>query len=448
MDDLRSGSIRRLWNKYLWAALGSAVVCSIYATVDLIIVGQYEGPDGAAAMAVVAPLWSIVMSIGILFAVGGSVMYGVSRGAEKGDENEYFSATLLGSLAVSALLVILCRCFRLPLFRLFGADEALMPIVLAYADWLTWFLPFFLVGQVLIFFLRNDGAPMLATAAVVACGVTNIIGDYLLVFTCDMGAEGAGLATVLCQVLAVLVMCSHFFRKRCRLRFVRPRRFFRLVAQAIRAGLSPFIVDFSITISTVLFNNQIMRYAGANELAVYGSAANFNLFIQSILYGVGGALQPIASTNLGAKLYDRIRHILRLALLSGMALSAAFCLVAELFPVFILRLYMDVTPEILVDGPRILRTLAGGIFFLGLNITASYYLQSVLRTGYALTVSLMRGVIVCVPLLFGLPLLFGFDAIWWTIPISEAVTAAVAALLIFKTNKGFDRLPPPETDAA
>lgn len=440
MSDLRTGDIRKLWNKYLWAALGSAIVCSIYATVDLIIVGQYEGPAGAAAMAVIAPLWSIVMSIGILFAVGGSVMYGVSKGAGKGDENEYFSATLLGSILVSVLLVILCRVFRLPLFRLFGANEALMPLVLGYADWLTWFLPFFLVGQVLIFFLRNDGVPMLATGAVVACGVTNIIGDYLLVFTCDMGAAGAGLATVLCQTLAVIIMCTHFFRKRCTLRFVWPKQFFLYLGRALRSGLSPFIVDFSIFIATVLFNNQIMRYAGANELAVYGTSANFNLFILSMLYGVGGALQPIASTNLGAKQYDRIRQVLRLALLSASGLAVAFCLVAELFPVFILKLYMDITPEVLVAGPRIFRILSGGILFLGVNVTASYYLQSVLRTGYSLAVSLLRGVIVCVPLLFGLPALFGFEAMWWTTPITECVTALTAAFLIWKANKNFKNI--------
>ncbi len=440
MSDLRSGNIRKLWNQYLWAALGSAIISSIYITIDLIIVGQYEGPAGAAAMAVISPLWSIVMSIGILFAVGGSVLFGVSRGAGEDTADEYFSVTLLCSVLVSLALVLLFRLTRLSLFGLFGADEALLPLVLGYADWLIWFLPCFLVGQVLIFFLRNDGAPMLATVAVTACGVLNIIGDYLLVFTCDMGIAGAGLATVLCQTLAVIIMCSHFFRKKCSLRFVWTKNFFPRLGAVVRTGLSPFIVDFSIFIATVLFNNRIMSLAGAEELAVYGTASNYCIMALSLLYGVGGALQPIASANLGAKQYDRIRQVLRLALGSALGVAALFFLVAELFPVFLLKLYMDVTPQVLAVGPRILRILSAGTLFLGVNITASYYLQAILRTGDSLVVSLLRGVIVCVPLLFILPALWGLDAMWWTTAITELVTAAVAALLMQKANKNFKNI--------
>ena len=435
MNEMLTGDVRKLWKKYLLAALGSAIISSIYATVDLIIVGQYEGPNGAAAMAVIAPLWSVIMSIGIFFAVGGSVMWGVARGAGDKDGESFFTVTLVSSVAASLLLVALCQIFKEPLFRLFGADDALMPLVLSYADWLCWFLPFFLVGQVLIFFLRNDGAPVLATAAVASCGILNIFGDYLLVFTLDMGMEGAGIATVLCQTLAVIIMCCHFLRKKCTLRLVRPKSFAAQFAAIAKTGLSPFIVDFSIFIATVLFNNRIMRLSGAEELAVYGTAANIAIFALSILYGVGGAVQPLASANRGARQYDRMRRVMRLALISGGAIAAVFLLAAELLPVPLLRLYMDVTPTVLETGPAIVRIQSAGFVFMGVNIVASYYLQSVLCTKESLTVSLLRGVIVCVPLLFILPALFGFDAIWWTTPLSELAAFVTALFLLRRANR-------------
>lgn len=435
MNEMLTGDVRKLWKKYLLAALGSAIISSIYATVDLIIVGQYEGPNGAAAMAVIAPLWSVIMSIGIFFAVGGSVMWGVARGAGDKDGESFFTVTLVSSVAASLLLVALCQIFKEPLFRLFGADDALMPLVLSYADWLCWFLPFFLVGQVLIFFLRNDGAPVLATAAVASCGILNIFGDYLLVFTLDMGMEGAGIATVLCQTLAVIIMCCHFLRKKCTLRLARPRSFAAQFAAIAKTGLSPFIVDFSIFIATVLFNNRIMRLSGAEELAVYGTAANIAIFALSILYGVGGAVQPLASANRGARQYDRMRRVMRLALISGGAIAAVFLLAAELLPVPLLRLYMDVTPTVLETGPAIVRIQSAGFVFMGVNIVASYYLQSVLCTKESLTVSLLRGVIVCVPLLFILPALFGFDAIWWTTPLSELAAFITALFLLRRANR-------------
>ena len=432
MKEVLTGDIRKVWKKYLFAALGSAIISCIYATVDLIIVGQYEGPNGAAAMAVIQPMWSVIMAIGIMFAVGGSVMLGVARGAKDKSGESYFSVTLVASIAASALLVLIFRLFRFPLYRLFGASDELMPLVEAYAGWLSFFLPFFLVGQVLIFFLRNDGAPMLATVAVSSCGVLNIAGDLILVFVCDMGMEGAAIATVLCQTLAVLILCTHFLRKKCTLRFVWPEHFGEALADVLRTGVSPFIVDISVFVSSILFNNRIMRLAGATELAVYGTCSNIVVLTLSLLYGVGGALQPIASASRGARDWKRMTGALRLALGSAFCITILFTAIVELFPAPILRAYMSVTPEVLAVGPRILRIIGTSFVFLSVNITASYYLQSVLRTRESLAVSLLRGIILTCPLLFALPAAFGFDAIWWTMPVTEFITAVAAAGLIKK----------------
>lgn len=430
MNDVLTGDIRKVWRKYLFAALGSAIISSIYVTADLIIVGQYEGPNGAAAMAVIQPMWSIIMAIGIMFAVGGSVMLGVSRGAKDKSGESYFAVTLVASIAAAALLVVIFRLFRFPLYRLFGASEELLPLVEGYAGWLSWFLPSFLVGQVLIFFLRNDGAPMLATAAVTSCGILNIIGDLILVFVCDMGISGAGLATVLCQTLAVIIMCSHFVRKKCTLRFIWPEKPLKYLGEVFKIGISPFIVDISVFVSSILFNNRIMSFAGATELAVYGTCSNIGVLAMGLFYGVGGALQPIASASRGAKDHGRMTRSLKLAMTSSICIAAIFTLALELFPAPILRAYMAVTPEVLAVGPRVARIIGASYIFVGVNITASYYLQSVLRTKESLMVSLLRGIVLVVPLLFALPALFGFNAIWWTTALTELITAAVAVVLI------------------
>lgn len=432
MNDVLTGDIRKVWRKYLFAALGSAIISSIYVTADLIIVGQYEGPNGAAAMAVIQPMWSLIMAIGIMFAVGGSVMLGVSRGAKDTAGESYFAVTLIASVAVSVLLVVIFRLFRFPLYRLFGASEELLPLVEGYAGWLSWFLPCFLVGQVLIFFLRNDGAPLLATAAVTSCGILNIFGDLILVFGFDMGIEGAGLATVLCQALAVIIMCTHFVSKKCTLRFIWPKGALKYLGDVFKTGISPFIVDISVFVSSILFNNLIMTHAGETELAVYGTCSNIGVLALGLFYGVGGALQPIASASRGAKDYDRMTRALKLAMASALCIGAIFTAVVIALPAPILRAYMAVTDEVLAVGPRIARIIAASYIFVGVNITASYYLQSVLRTAQSLVVSLLRGVVLVVPLLFALPALFGFDCIWWTTAITELITAAMAVVLIKK----------------
>ena len=439
MNELLTGNLHRVWRKYLFAALGSAIIQSIYTTADIIIVGQYEGPNGAAAMAVMQPMWSFIMAVGLLFAVGGSVMLGVARGAKDTEGESFFSVTLLASAVASALLVLLFRLYRFPLYRFFGADEVLLPYVESYAGWLAWFLPAFLMGQVLIFFLRNDGAPVLATIAVASCGALNIFGDLLLVFGFDMGMEGAGIATVLCQVIADGIMCIHFFRKKCTLRLVWPKRFGRTLLTVFKTGFSPFITDLSVFFTSILFNNRIMHLSGATELAVYGTCSSIGVLVLSMSYGVGGALQPIASACCGAKDFRRMKKVLQYALTSAALIAAIFLAAAELLPAPVLRAYMDVTPEVLAVGPQILRIIALYFPFMALNITASYYLQSVLCSDLSLTVSLMRGIAMPCLLLFTLPEIFGFSAIWWTTPLAELLTAAAAFYLIRKQLKNTNK---------
>ena len=170
------------------------------------MVGQYHGPQGAAAMAVVAPVWNIIYSLGLLAGIGGSVLFSTARGqGQSRQEREYFSAALLGvsGLAIISWLVIFL--LDAPLLTLFGADQALLPLAQAYLLPVKWVVPVFLFNQMLAAFLRNDGDPGRAAAAVLSGGIFNIFGDYFFVFVLDMGIFGAGLATAIGSVISLLV---------------------------------------------------------------------------------------------------------------------------------------------------------------------------------------------------------------------------------------------------
>ena len=101
--DLLTGRVKSVYFKYLWTALGSAMISSVYSIVDMAMVGQYQGPDGTAALAVVAPVWNIIYSLGLLMGIGGSVIFSTKRGSGTGQENQYFTAAVMGSLVLSLL---------------------------------------------------------------------------------------------------------------------------------------------------------------------------------------------------------------------------------------------------------------------------------------------------------------------------------------------------------
>ena len=432
--DLLNGKIRPIYLKYLFAALGSALIVSIYSLVDMVAVGQYEGPLGAAAMACLQPMFSLFIALGLLFGIGGSVMLSIARG--KGDEdngNRFFTVSVVAALVVSAVVTLLFVLFREFFLTLFGADAELLPYCMNYTFWLTMAVPFFLMAQVLSAFLRNDGAPFLATLSTILGGCFNIFGDIFFVFTCDMGIGGAGLATFLGQVISVAVLLIHFFRKKNTLRFVRPAAIFPDLKAVTSVGFSPFIVDISLGVTVAIFNNQIIRLSDADHLAVFGVLSNCIVLFQCLFYGVGQAAQPIISINHGAHQQERVRHLVRLSMITAVIMGALFCGVTELFPRAILRLFMDVTDSVLAIGPAILRTYAVAFLLMGVSIVAGYYFQSIMKNGQSLLISLLRGFFLSAALVFLLPAVFGFSAIWWAMPLTELITLVISVILVRKS---------------
>lgn len=272
MDFLNS-KIKTLYFKYLAAAFGSALITSIYSIVDMAMVGQYHGPEGTAALAVVAPIWNIIYSLGLLMGIGGSVLFSTIRG--KGDSqtrqsNEYFTVSIIGSIILAVIAWIIIVFFDRPLLQFFGAEGHTLTLAREYVLPIKFVVPCFLFTQTLAAYLRNDKNPTLATTGVLAGGIFNIFGDYFFVFTCDMGAFGAGLATAIGTVISIIVMLSHFFRKKNTLRLVRPANLFRKFREISVTGFSTFFIDIAMGILTVLFNRQIMAHLGTNALSVYG----------------------------------------------------------------------------------------------------------------------------------------------------------------------------------
>ena len=206
--DFLNGSIRSLYFKYLSAAFGSALITCVYSVVDMAMVGQYQGPEDTAALAVVAPVWNIIYSLGLLMGIGGSVIFSMKRG---GSENEYFTAAIIGSVLLAALSWIGIIRFERPVLMFFGADEALYVLAQQYLRPIKVVFPLFLFNQMLAAFLRNDKSPGLATLGVLSGGIFNIFGDYFFVFVCDIGIYGAGLATalsMLCPNLYIRIFMS------------------------------------------------------------------------------------------------------------------------------------------------------------------------------------------------------------------------------------------------
>ncbi len=432
--DFLNGSIKKLYFKYLSAAFGSAMITSVYSIVDMAMVGQYQGPEGTAALAVVAPVWNIIYSLGLLMGIGGSVIFSTKRGSRRNDgsENQYFTAALIGSAALAALAWLGLLCFEAPVLRFFGADESLLEPARAYMRPIKYVFPLFLFNQMLAAFLRNDGDPGLATLGVLSGGIFNVFGDYVFVFPCNMGIYGAGLATAIGSGLSFAVMLTHFIGKKNTLRLARPERLFKKLGEISVTGFATFFIDVAMGILTVLFNRQIMKYLGANALAVYGPVIQVSTFVQCCAYSVGQAAQPIISTNFGAGRSDRIRETLRLALLTTAFFGLFWTALSMVCPNLYIRIFMSPTQEILDMAPAIIRAYSLSFLLLPFNIFSTYYFQAIMKPSAAFTVSVARGLVISGALILLLPLLGSAELLWYAMPITELIVMLYAAATIHR----------------
>ncbi len=428
--DFLNDKIKPMYLKYLSAAFGSALITSIYSVVDMAMVGQYQGPSGTAALAVVAPIWNIVYSLGLLMGIGGSVLFSTARGDKisKTDENKYFTVSVLGSVILSIIAWLAIILFEKPILIFFGADSSLLPFAEEYLKPIKYVFPMFLFNQMLAAFIRNDKNPGLATFGVLSGGIFNIIGDCIFVFTFDMRIFGAGLATAIGSVISFIVMLTHFFGKRNTLRITKCNEVLKTLLQISVTGFSTFFIDAAMGILTILFNRQIMKYLDSNALAIYGPIINISTFVQCCAYSVGQAAQPIISTNYGAGKAGRIKETLKYSICTAFIIGIVWTILSESIPNALIGIFMTPTDEILNQAPLIVRTYAVSFILLPFNIFATYYFQAIMKPKTSFVISVARGLVISGALILILPSLFTPNFIWWAMPITELIVAVYVVI--------------------
>lgn len=428
-DDIRS-----LYRKMLIPSLTGAVVMSIYSFVDTIAVGQSEGAPGAAAMAVIAPVYGLMVFLGLLCGIGGSVMMSVARGkgnVEKGDA--CFTGSVMLVIILTGIAWSAMNIFRENIFYFFGANDEIIGKTTEYGQWIVWFMPIFVFTMFIASFIRNDGAPKLVMAAVVTGGCINMFGDWFLVFPMKMGMTGAALATVIGTSVQAIIMGSYFFQKRCHLRIAKPHHVLRGFRRVLQIGIGASLLDLGTIIIGIIMNRQILNYGSTTELAVFGVIATILSLFQALFCGVGQAIQPLVSSNYGAGQDERYQKIWKYSLATVIALGLFFCLLGECLPVAITKLFVSDAPEVFEAAPLAFRLFFPIFLFLGVVVDADYYLQSVMKEKQSVAIGLMHSVVLSGLFCVALPKVLGMTGVWLAIPLADMLTALVG-LIFAKKN--------------
>ncbi len=429
--DLLQDQVKKLYLRFLLPSLGSAMVMSIYTLTDAIVVGQGVGADALAALSITTPLLCVLMAMGILFGVGGSVQMSMQRGAGKKEKaNEFFTLSLV-TLAVVALALWLIYGLGISeLLRVMGANDTLFPYALTYMKYINLFLPVAVFSNFIAIFVRADGDPNRAMAGVLLGGAVNIILDIVFVFPLHMGIGGAALASMIGMVIQVLVAGSHFVSAKNGLYLIRPNQVCSGVKKIISNGIPSFFNEFANGFIVLLFNVQILRYCGESALSVYSVISNCVILFNSLFTGVGQSIQPVVATNYGAGKWDRIGKVKNMAFVTIIVMGAMFSVSGIVFPTKVCSIFMGMTAEMTAIAQVGVRLYFIAFLPMGINLLTSYYLQSVICVKQSLTISLLRNIILSGVGILTFPLMLGDNSLWIVMPTVEIVVLLLSTVFL------------------
>ena len=418
------------------SVLGMAAV-SCYILADTFFVARGLGATGLAALNLAIPVYNVIHGAGLLLGMGGATRFAIlrSQGAARRADS-VFTHTLAMAAAAAAVFAALGAFAAPALAALLGADGATAAMTATYLRVLLLFSPAFLLNDVLVCFVRNDGAPQLAMAATVSGSLANVVMDYIFIFPCGLGIFGAVLATGFSPVIGVLVQAPHWLGSRRGFHLARVRPRLRTAGQVLALGVPSFLDQFSGAVVMITFNTLILGLAGNTGVAAYGVVANLSLVVLSVYTGIAQGAQPLVSRAWGRRQRPQLRALLRYALAAALAFSAVLYAVVFFGAGPIAAIFNSerdpALQAIAVQGLRLYFLAAP---FAGANIILAVYFASVEQAVPAQAVSLLRGLVVIVPLAVALATAFGMPGVWLAFPVCETLVAAVAFLFLRRMRK-------------
>ncbi len=410
---------------------------SFYILADTYFISGWLGAQGLAALNLAIPVYSLVHGSGLMIGMGGATLYTISRSRNDKEQGDAaFTAAFVFWGLLSAVFMAAGLCFSDEITVMLGADDDTFAMSHIYLQMLLVCSPVFLLNDMLLAFVRNDGAPQLAMAGMLAGSLSNIVLDYVFVYLMQWGMFGAVFATCLAPVISMCVLSVFFLRKKNGFHLSLKRPDIRLSTGLLIVGFPSLVTEFSSGIVIIVFNLLMLQFAGNTGVAAYGIIANISLVVIAVFTGVAQGIQPILSRHFGCGEILRLKLTLRYALWSVVLLSV--CIYGFIFfgAGWIARVFNAQGDMQLQDlAVQGLRLYFLGTLFAGLNIVLCMYFTSTERPKEGNAVSLLRGLVLILPLAFLLAAWMGITGLWLAFAAAELLTIAAAVLLLCKRRK-------------
>ena len=443
-NDLGTEKIGTLLKMYAVPGIIAMTASSLYNMVDSIYIGHLPGVGSLAisGLAVTFPLMNLSAALGTLVGVGAATLISILLG-QKNHENaaKVLSNVVSLNVILGTLFAIVSLLFLDPILRFFGASDATLPFARSY-------MIVILLGNVFthLYFglngiIRASGHPKTAMGLTIFTVTSNAILDPLFIFVFKFGIQGAAIATILCQLMALTYSMRFFLNKDNFLHFGKP--FFRLDLKIARSslaiGLGPFLMNAAACLVALFINQQLRKYGGDLAIGAYGIVNRLSFLFIMVNMGLNQGMQPIAGYNFGARQYGRVKQVFLLTAAWATAVTLVGFIVAEVFPSAAVSIFTndEQLHALAVKGLRIANMAFPCV---GLGMVAANFFQCLGMVRKSVFLSLSRQLIFLLPLVYALPLIWQEQGVWMSFPISDAVAFLVSALMLIALFRKISKL--------
>lgn len=430
--------IRNFARYTILSVLGTLGV-SCYILADTFFVSKGLGTNGLAALNLAIPVYNFIHGTGLMLGMGGATRFSVCK--SQGDHEEVhriYTNTIYLAILFSAGFVLLGLFFSNELAIFFGADANVLKMTNTYLLWLLLFSPAFILNDVLLCFVRNDENPQLSMAAMLIGSLSNIVLDYLFIFPMEMDIFGAVFATGLSPVISIIMMLPHWMKKKNTFHFVKTKIRAYIIKQDLSLGFPSLVAQLSSGIVMIILNAVILKLEGNIGVAAYGVIANISLVIVGIYTGIAQGVQPLISSFYGIGNKKQAGTVLRYAMTTMLTVSCVIYLLIFVYAQPITAVFNSQNnmklEQIAVIG---LKLYFISIPFVGYNIILATFFTSIEKALPAHILSIIRGLILIIPITLLLSALWKMAGVWLAYPITEFFTALLGFVIyrIYKTSQ-------------
>ena len=438
--ELAEKNVGKLMLKYFIPAFIGVFVNALYNIVDRIFIGQGVGAVALSGVSVIFPVMLVMIAFGMLIGIGASVLVSINMGRKDMERAERVLGNSFVMMLVASLLISLIGfLIKGPMLKMFGATPETVGYANDYLNIILVGVIFQVVGFSLNNVIRSEGNARIAMYSMLISAGTNIVLDPIFIFGLGMGVKGAAYATVISMMVLAAWVLLHFRSNRSVVK-IKPQ-YFKIEPEIIREilviGMAPFFMQIANSVVQGLINTKLIRFGGDLAVGAMGIVNSVATLIIMSVVAINMSSQPIIGFNYGAKQNDRVKEALRLAIISSTGISILAFIGVQLFPDLIVRFFNAEDPGLLAIGRMGLRLGLLALPIIGFQVVSGNFFQSIGKAKIATLLTLLRQVIVLIPLLFILPNFYDLDGIWMSMPISDAVSALI---VIFFLRREWTRL--------